>query len=89
MKTTTIAIRYMLLHAVLSTLLATWPQASGVVIRLVDVAEEAGITVLNFGDYEAGPSMSRFVARLANGGTCRAAILRASPSTTDGTNGLG
>jgi hypothetical protein len=28
-------------------LLAAWPQASGVVIRLVDVAEQAGVTLLN------------------------------------------
>src|SRR5688500_3721166 len=34
-------------YAALSTLLATWPQSSGVVIRLVDVAEQAGITLLN------------------------------------------
>lgn len=48
MKTITIPIRYMLLHAVLATLLATWPpQASAVAIRLVDLAEQAGITLLN------------------------------------------
>jgi hypothetical protein len=47
MKTITTPLHYMLLHAVLSTLLATWPQASGAVIRLVDVAEQAGITLLN------------------------------------------
>jgi hypothetical protein len=33
--------------AVLSTLLAPWPQASDVAIRLVDVTEQAGITQLN------------------------------------------
>ncbi len=37
----------MLLPALLSTLLATWPQATDAVIRLVDVAEQAGITLLN------------------------------------------
>ncbi len=47
MRTITPPLHYMLLPAVLSTLLATWPQASGVVIRLVDVAEQAGITLLN------------------------------------------
>jgi enediyne biosynthesis protein E4 len=47
MKTITPPLHYMLLHAVLSTLFVTWPQASGVVIRLVDVAEQAGITLLN------------------------------------------
>jgi hypothetical protein len=47
MKTITPPLHYMLLPAVLSTLLATWPQASGVVIQLVDVAEQAGITLLN------------------------------------------
>ena len=47
MKTVTVPIHYMLLQAVLSTLFVTWPQAPGVVIRLVDFAEQAGITLLN------------------------------------------
>jgi len=47
MKTIMAPLHYMLLHAVLSTLLVTWPQASGAVVRLVDVAEQAGITLLN------------------------------------------
>src|SRR6185503_3996964 len=47
MKTITTPLRYMLLQAVLSTLFVTWPHAPGVVIRLVDVAEQAGITLLN------------------------------------------
>jgi enediyne biosynthesis protein E4 len=47
MKTITTPLHHMLLHAILSTLLVTWPQASGAVIRLVDVAEQAGITLLN------------------------------------------
>lgn len=47
MKTITAPLHYMLFQAVLSTLFVTWPQASGVVIRLVDVAEQAGITLLN------------------------------------------
>ena len=34
-------------HAVLLGSLVAWPQASGVVIRLVDVAEQAGLTLLN------------------------------------------
>jgi enediyne biosynthesis protein E4 len=41
------AVRAPLLHTFLFTLLATWPQASDVAIRLVDVAEQAGITLLN------------------------------------------
>ena len=47
MKAISAPLHYMLLQAVLSTLLATWPQASGAVIRLVDVAEQAGIRLLN------------------------------------------
>ena len=34
-------------HAVLLGSLLAWPQASGAVIRLVDVAEQAGLTLLN------------------------------------------
>ena len=64
MKTVIAPPHYMLLPAVLSTLLATWPQASGVVIRLVDVAEQAGITLLNIC---GGPSKDYIVDANGNG----------------------
>ncbi len=64
MKTVIAPPHYMLLPAVLSTLLATWPQASGVVIRLVDVAEQAGITLLNIC---GGPSKDYILEVNGNG----------------------
>ncbi len=44
---TVTALQFVSCRAVLLGLLAAWPQASDVAIRLVDVAEQAGITLLN------------------------------------------
>lgn len=52
------------LHAVLVGLLAAWPQASRGVIRLVDVAEQAGITLVNIC---GGPSKDYILEVNGNG----------------------
>lgn len=44
---TTPALPFVSCHAVLLGMLALWPQAPDVAIRLVDVAGQAGITLLN------------------------------------------
>jgi hypothetical protein len=62
--TTTNPPHFVLFHAVLLGLLAAWPQASGAVIRLVDVAEQAGITLLNIC---GGPSKDYIVEVNGNG----------------------
>ncbi len=53
-----------MLHAVLVGLLAAWPQASRGVIRLVDVAEQAGITLVNIC---GGPSKDYILEVNGNG----------------------
>jgi enediyne biosynthesis protein E4 len=47
MKTIGLFPLFVLLHAAALGSLALWPQASGAVIRLVDIAEQAGLTLLN------------------------------------------
>jgi hypothetical protein len=74
MKTITIPLHYLLLDAVLSTLLATWPQATGAVIRLVDVAEQAGITLLNI----CGGAWKNYILEVNGNGR------RSSTTTTTG-----
>jgi predicted nucleotidyltransferase len=64
MKTITTPLHCMWLPAVLSTLLVTGPQASGAVIRLVDVAEGAGLTLLNIC---GGPSKDYILEVNGNG----------------------
>ena len=64
MKTTKNPLHVVLFHAVLLGPLAMWPQASGVVIRLIDVAEQAGITLLNIC---GGPSKDYIVEVNGNG----------------------
>ena len=54
----------LLLHGVLSALLAAWPQVPGVVIRLVDVTEQAGITLQNIC---GGPSKDYILEVNGNG----------------------
>jgi hypothetical protein len=64
MKTTKNPLHVVLFHAVLLGPLAVWPQASGVGIRLIDVAEQAGITLLNIC---GGPSKDYIVEVNGNG----------------------
>ena len=64
MKTTKPPLPRVLGHAVLWGLLAAWPQTSGAVIRLVDVAARAGITLLNVC---GGPSKDYIVEVNGNG----------------------
>ncbi len=58
------ALHFLSCHAVLFGLLAASPQASDVAIRLVDVAEQAGITLLNLC---GGPSKDYIVEVNGNG----------------------
>jgi enediyne biosynthesis protein E4 len=64
MRTNRNPLHVVLFQAVLLGPLAVWPQASGVGIRLIDVAEQAGITLLNIC---GGPSKDYIVEVNGNG----------------------